>query len=85
MSVSTKHRILEGGTAYISDVGMTGEYESALGFDKDSVTNKIIYGQQSIFKLNENGRGLISAVVLDVDPLSGKTTEIYPIYFVEKL
>jgi 2',3'-cyclic-nucleotide 2'-phosphodiesterase len=29
------HKILPGGTAYISDLGMTGDYDSVLGMDKD--------------------------------------------------
>lgn len=77
-------RILENGTGFISDVGMTGLYESALGFDKDSVVNKIIYGNKSRFEISEEGRGLLSAVVLDIDENSGKTTQIHPIYMVEE-
>ena len=82
--VQTKdHKILEGGTGFISDVGMTGYYDGALGFDIDSVTNKIIYGHQSPFQLPEKGRGLLSAVVIDVDNYSGKCIDIHPIYFIE--
>ena len=82
--VQTKdYKILENGTAYISDVGMTGYADGALGFDKDTVINKIVYGNQSRFDLPENGRGLFSAVVLDVDELTGKTKEIFPIYYLE--
>lgn len=77
------YRILEHGTAFISDVGMTGLYESALGFDIDSVTNKIIYGHQTPFKVPDNGKGLLSAIVIDFDNYSGEAKEIFPIYFVE--
>ena len=77
-------KILENGTGFISDVGMTGLYDSALGFEKNSVVKKIIYGEQSKFDIPEDGKGVFSAVVLDVDPISGKTTEIFPIYFIEK-
>lgn len=83
--VQTKdHRILPNGTAFISDVGMTGLYEdAALGFDKDSVVNKLIYGNKSKFDLKDDGKGVFSAVVLDIDPISGKTKEIFPIYYLE--
>lgn len=77
-------RILENGTGFISDVGMTGLYDSALGFEKNSVVKKIIYGEQSKFDIPEDGKGVFSAVVLDVDPITGKTIEIFPIYFIEK-
>lgn len=83
--VQTKdYKILEGGTAYISDVGMTGFADGALGFDKDSVVKKITFGSLSRFDLPDNGRGLFSAVVLDIDELTGKTKEIFPIYYLEE-
>lgn len=83
--VQTKdYKILEGGTAYISDVGMTGFADGALGFDKDSVVKKITFGSPSRFDLPDNGRGLFSAVVLDIDELTGKTKEIFPIYYLEE-
>ncbi len=77
------YKILDKGTAYISDVGMTGYADGALGFDKETVVNKLVYGQQSRFDLPTEGRGLLSAVVLDVDDYSGVTKEIFPIYLLE--
>ena len=77
------YRVMDG-VAFISDVGMTGLYDGALGFDKDSVTNKIIYGHQEAFKIPDNGRGLLSAVVIDVNDNSGEAESIFPIYFVEE-
>ena len=77
------YRVLENGTAFISDVGMTGLYDGALGFDKDSVTKKIIYGDHSVFTIPEEGKGVLSAVVIDADPITGKANEIYPIYLIE--
>lgn len=78
------YRILDNGTAYISDVGMTGLYDGALGFDRNTVVNKLMYGNNVKFDIPNEGRGLLSAVVLDVDEISGKCIEIFPIYFVEK-
>ena len=76
-------RILAEGTGFISDVGMTGLYDGALGFDKDSVVSKLMYGNQSKFSIPEEGRGLFSAVVLNIDERTGKCVEIFPIYQVE--
>ena len=78
------YKILENGTAYISDVGMTGYADGALGFDKNTVVNKIVYGEQSKFDLPSDGRGLFSAVVLNIDELTGKCKEIFPIYYLEE-
>ena len=77
------YRVMDG-VAFISDVGMTGLYDGALGFDKDSVTNKIIYGHKEAFKIPDEGKGLLSAVVVDVNDNSGEAKDIFPIYYVEE-
>ena len=83
--VQTKDaRILENGTAFISDVGMTGFSGGALGFDKDTVVGKLMYGHKDPFQIPDEGKGIFSAVVLDVDELTGKCIEIFPIYYLEK-
>ena len=77
-------RILPKGTAYISDVGMCGEYDSILGFDTESVVNKTVYGSDKKFQLNEEGKGLFSAVVIDIDEITGLARDIFSIYYVEE-
>ncbi len=75
--------ILENGTAYISDVGMTGFAEGALGFEKKSVIRKTVYGEMSKFETPNEGRGLFSAVVIDVDENTGLANNIFKIYYLE--
>ena len=77
-------RILPNGTAFISDVGMTGFYEGILGFDKDSVIKKNCFGQMSRFEVPKDGKGILDAVILDIDEISGLTKSIFPINFVEQ-
>ena len=36
------HRILPGGTAFMSDVGMTGDYDSVIGMDKDEPLSRFL-------------------------------------------
>ena len=76
-------QILEKGTAFISDVGMTGFADGVLGFEKESVVGKLMYGEQSKFTLPDEGRGLFSAVVIDVDENTGLAKSIFPIYYLE--
>ena len=76
--------ILPQGTAFISDVGMTGFADGVLGSTKETVVNKLIYGQQSNFQTPDEGRGLFSAVVIEVDDNTGLSTNIFPIYYLEK-
>lgn len=75
--------ILENGTAYISDVGMTGYYGGVLGFEKQSVINKTMYSQPGKFQLVESGKGMINAVVIDVDEITGKARDIFTINYIE--
>ena len=77
-------QILEKGTAYISDVGMTGFADGILGFEKDSVVKTIMYGEKSKFYPPDEGRGLLSAVVIDADEQTGLAREIFTIYFKEE-
>lgn len=76
-------RVLPKGTAFISDVGMCGLYDGVLGFEKNSVIKKTIYGQQSKFETPGEGKGLFSAVVIEVDDYTGLALDIFPIYFME--
>ena len=76
--------ILPNGTAFISDVGMTGFADGVLGSTKETVVNKLIYGQQSKFQTPDEGRGVFSAVVIDIDEITGLANQIFPIYYLEK-
>ena len=76
--------VLPKGTAFISDVGMCGEYDSILGFETESVVNKTIYGSEGKFQLHEEGKGLFSAVVIDIDEMTGLARDIFSIYYIEE-
>lgn len=71
------------GTAYISDVGMCGAYDSVLGFNPESSVKKMLYGTGKKLELDDDGKGLFSAVVIEVNEYDGKATNIFPIYDVE--
>lgn len=75
-------RILEHGTAFISDVGMCGAYNGVLGFEKNSVINKTIYGLDSRFDLKDDDQEIVSAVVMDIDETTKKCKEFFSIKIV---
>ena len=76
-------KILQGGTAYISDVGMTGYYDGVLGFSKETVIKKTLYGESSKFEPPDTGKGMLNAVVIDIDDITGLAKQIFKIYYVE--
>lgn len=69
-------RILPNGTAYLSDVGMTGPYDGVLGMKKEAVIEKFMTALPRRFEVVETGRALLSACVIDLDPQSGKAKKI---------
>ncbi|CAN5394844.1 hypothetical protein BH20ACI1_BH20ACI1_21620 [soil metagenome] len=68
-------RILDGGTAYITDVGMTGSYAGVIGMDKDDVINRFI-NFPARRASHAKGNVWICAVVIEIDEKSGKAKNI---------
>lgn len=69
------NRILPNGTAYITDVGMTGPYDGILGIDRDSVLKRFLTNLPVRFEVTK-GREQLSAVIIDADPKTGKAQKI---------
>lgn len=70
------HRILPGGTAYISDVGMTGPYDGILGMDRDVVLKRFLTSMPARFEVPETTRTQLGAVIIEVDNKTGKAKKI---------
>ncbi len=68
-------RVLPGGTAYITDVGMTGPVQSVIGMRYDSVIPRFLTGLPSRFDVAD-GPAQLSAVVVEVRADDGKATSI---------
>ncbi|MCP8969070.1 TIGR00282 family metallophosphoesterase [Ectobacillus ponti] len=69
------NRILPAGTAYITDVGMTGPYDGILGVDREAVLKKFLTGLPVRFEVT-SGRTQLSAVLIDVEPATGRAKKI---------
>ncbi|GLH63178.1 TIGR00282 family metallophosphoesterase [Parageobacillus sp. G301] len=68
-------RILPKGTAYITDVGMTGPYDGVLGVDREAVLRKFLTSLPVRFEVKE-GRSQLNAVLIDVDEKTGRANKI---------
>ncbi|MCJ7604606.1 MAG: TIGR00282 family metallophosphoesterase [Dehalococcoidales bacterium] len=67
--------ILRGGTAYVSDIGMTGPADSIIGDDKDTVLQRFLTMLPNRLMVGE-GRPMFTSILVDVDEKSGKATHI---------
>jgi hypothetical protein len=68
-------RILSGGTAYQTDVGMTGPYDSVIGSDKDLALRRFLTAMPTRLDSAKTG-GELHATIVTVDPQTGRATAI---------
>ena len=67
--------ILPGGTAYMTDVGMTGPHNSVIGIEKEMIIDRFLTGMPCRFEVARGDVRLQGAVV-SVDPQTGKAHSI---------
>jgi len=67
--------IRPGGTAFLSDAGMTGAYEGVIGFSKDRIIEKFLSQTPRSFETAKKDIRLCGAVI-DVDEKTGKARSI---------
>jgi calcineurin-like phosphoesterase len=68
-------RVLPGGTAYITDLGMTGPSESVIGVVPEIVIRKFLTGMPERFETAKHHPQL-QGVVIEIDPGSGQASNI---------
>ncbi|MEK6566218.1 MAG: TIGR00282 family metallophosphoesterase [Bacteroidota bacterium] len=73
-------RILPNGTAYITDVGMTGPYDSVIGMKKEIAIRRFIHQTPYKFEIAEHDVRMC-AVYIQVDTETGKATKIEQVIF----
>ena len=67
--------VLPGGTAYITDLGMTGPYDSVIGLDKESIIQKFRNQLPARFEVAK-GDVRLSAVLIEADVETGRASSI---------
>jgi metallophosphoesterase (TIGR00282 family) len=68
-------RVLPGGTAYITDLGMTGPIDGVIGVDRDIIIQRFLTQMPVRFE-PAKGPAALRAVVIAVDPDTGRATSI---------
>ena len=72
-------RILPGGTAFISDVGMTGPYESVIGMAKDEPLQRFTRRITTSRFEAASGPATLCAVAVETDPETGLAAQVAPV------
>jgi len=70
------HQILPNGTAYITDVGMTGDYDSVIGMVKDEPLNRFLRRIPSARMEPANGPATLCAIAVETDDRTGLATRV---------
>lgn len=74
-------RIMTGGTAYLTDLGMTGDYDSVIGARKDVPINNFTTGIKTGHFSSAEGDATLCGVLIETDDTTGHATRIQPLRF----
>ena len=73
-------QILPGGTAYVSDAGMCGDYDSVIGMEKTVSVRRFVTRMPPEKKPQPaEGEGTLCGVFLDIDDATGLARRIEPV------
>ena len=73
------HQILTGGTAYLSDAGMCGDYNSVIGMEKLEPLKRFITGMASTRFEPAGGPATLSGVYVETDDKTGRALRVVPV------
>jgi 2',3'-cyclic-nucleotide 2'-phosphodiesterase len=73
------HRILPGGTAYMSDVGMCGDYDSVLGMQKDEPVRRFLQKTPGSRLEAATGEGTLCGLAVETDDATGLARRVSPV------
>ena len=72
-------QILDGGTAYQTDAGMCGDYNSVIGMDKEEPLKRFVTRMNTARFTPANGEGTLCGVFVQTDDQTGLATRVEPV------
>ena len=72
-------RILEGGTGFMTDAGMCGDYDSVIGMDKEAAVGRMLGALPKPRLAPAEGTGALCGVFVETDPATGLARRIEPV------
>jgi hypothetical protein len=73
------HRILAGGTAFITDVGMTGDYDSVIGMNKAEPLHRFVRKIPSGKFEPASGPATLCGIAVEIDDATGFASRVAPV------
>ena len=73
------HRILPRGTAYMTDAGMTGDYETVIGMDREEPLGRFLRGYPAARFTAGDGPGTLSGVAVETNDATGLAERVAPV------
>ncbi len=75
-SPTADHRIMKGGTAFVSDVGMTGDFDSVIGMTKDEPLNRFLRKIPTAKFEPASGPATLCGLAVETDDASGLAAKV---------
>ncbi len=69
-------RILENGTAYQTDIGMCGDYNSVIGMNKENSIKRFLKQQDAEKHFPSKGEGTLSGIIVEADNKTGLAKKV---------
>ena len=69
-------RVLKGGTAYITDSGMCGDYNSVIGMNKENSLKKFFKDKDAVKHYPSEGEGTLSGIIVEANSETGLAKKI---------
>ncbi|MEC7099684.1 MAG: TIGR00282 family metallophosphoesterase [Pseudomonadota bacterium] len=69
-------RILKNGTAYQTDIGMCGDYDSVIGMNKENSIKKFLKDKNSINNFPANGEASLSGILIEANLKNGLAQKV---------
>ena len=69
-------RILEKGTAYQTDIGMCGDYNSVIGMNKENSLKKFFKEKDAVKHYPSEGEGTLSGIIVEANSETGLAKKI---------
>ena len=82
---TSDHRIMEKGTAYQTDIGMCGDYNSVIGMNRENSLKKFLKDPSSKRHYPALGKATISGLMVTADSKTGLAVKVEPIIVGENL